>query len=41
MFAWSTGVMFNQTSWVTEARHRYVRKNPVSEVKDRTTPPVP
>jgi hypothetical protein len=41
MFAWSTGVMFNQTSWVTEARHRYVRKNPVSEVKDHTTPPVP
>jgi hypothetical protein len=26
MFAWSTGVMFNQTSWITEARHAYVRK---------------
>src|SRR5262245_7789410 len=23
MFAWSTGVMFNQTSWISEARRRY------------------
>ena len=27
MFAWSTGVMFNQTTWVTEARRSYLRKH--------------
>jgi hypothetical protein len=41
MFAWSTGVMFNQTSWVTEARHSYVHRRRELEVKDRATPPVP
>lgn len=30
MFAWSTGVMFNQTSWVTEARRAYLRKHPAT-----------
>lgn len=25
MFAWSTGVMFNQTAWVTTARHAFMR----------------
>jgi hypothetical protein len=25
MFAWSTAVMFNQTSWISEARRRYFR----------------
>jgi len=25
MFAWSTGVMFNQTLWLSEARRRYFR----------------
>lgn len=27
MFAWSTGVLFNQTSWVTEARRKYLRRH--------------
>jgi len=27
MFAWSTGVMFNQTSWVTEARRQYLHRH--------------
>jgi hypothetical protein len=27
VFAWSTGVMFNQTSWVTEARRKYLREH--------------
>jgi hypothetical protein len=27
MFAWSTGVLFNQTSWVTEARRNYRRRS--------------
>ena len=40
MFAWSTGVMFNQTSWVTEARHKYVRKERAFEKKDPAAPPV-
>lgn len=26
MFAWSTSILFNQTSWITEARHKYLRK---------------
>ena len=26
MFAWSTGVLFAQTSWITEARRKYLRK---------------
>ena len=26
MFAWSTSVLFAQTSWITEARHKYLRK---------------
>ena len=27
MFAWSTGVLFNQTEWITEARRKYLRKH--------------
>jgi Na+/proline symporter len=27
MFAWSTSVMFNQTSWITEARRKYKREH--------------
>jgi hypothetical protein len=27
MFAWSTGVLFNHTAWVTEARRRYLREH--------------
>ena len=27
MLAWSTSVLFNQTSWVTEARRKYLRKH--------------
>jgi hypothetical protein len=27
MFAWSTSVLFNQTSWITEARRQYLRKH--------------
>jgi hypothetical protein len=27
MFAWSTSVLFNQTSWITEARRKYLRKH--------------
>jgi Na+/proline symporter len=41
MFAWSTGVMFNQTSWVTEARRTYVRKHHLYGVKDPSAPPPP
>ncbi len=27
MFAWSTSVLFDQTSWMTEARRKYLRKH--------------
>jgi hypothetical protein len=27
MFAWSTSVLFNQTSWITEGRRKYLRKH--------------
>src|SRR5215469_11694636 len=27
MFAWSTSVLFNQTSWITEARRKYFRQH--------------
>ena len=27
MFAWSTGVLFNHTAWVMEARRRYLRRH--------------
>ncbi len=41
MFAWSTGVMFNQTSWVTEARRAYVRKHHLYGAKEPPAPPSP
>ena len=40
MFAWSTGVMFNQTSWVTEARRKYLHKHHPFGARDRGNPPV-
>jgi len=27
MFAWSTGVLFNYTAWVTDARRQYLRRH--------------
>jgi hypothetical protein len=39
MFAWSTGVMFNQTSWVTEARRRYLRDHHTLGTTKPTAPP--
>ena len=41
MIAWSTGVMFNQTSWVTEARRKYLRKHHLYGSKDPAPPPGP
>ena len=41
MFAWSTGVMFNQTSWITDARHAYVRKHPVFRAGGPAPPRAP
>jgi hypothetical protein len=38
MFAWSTGVMFNQTSWVTEARRKYLREHR-NGTKEPNAPP--
>jgi hypothetical protein len=38
MFAWSTGVMFNQTSWVTEARRQFLHKHHLCGLKDGGTP---
>jgi hypothetical protein len=29
MFAWTTGVLFNRTTWITEARHKYRREHPL------------
>lgn len=29
MFAWTTGVLFNQTTWITEVRHKYLREHPL------------
>jgi hypothetical protein len=34
MFAWSTGVLFNQTSWLTEARRKYLRKHHLYGARD-------
>jgi len=39
MFAWSTGILFNQTSWITEARRRYLRKHHLYGSKGRVTAP--
>ncbi|HTY43322.1 MAG TPA: hypothetical protein VMH79_15740 [Thermoanaerobaculia bacterium] len=34
MFAWSTTILFNQTSWITEARHKYLRRHHLFGVKE-------
>jgi hypothetical protein len=38
MFAWSTGVLFNQTSWVTKARHDYLSRHGAFGTRHRTDP---
>jgi len=40
-FAWSTGVLFNQTSWVTEARRKYIHKTHLFGMKETSPPPGP
>jgi len=35
MFAWSTSVLFNQTSWITEARRKYLRKHHLFGSKEK------
>jgi hypothetical protein len=37
MFAWSTGVLFNHTSWITEARRTYLRRHHLFGSKESTT----
>ena len=39
MFAWSTGVLFNQTTWVTEARRKYLRKHHLWGSTETEEPP--
>ncbi len=39
MFAWSTGVLFNQTSWITEARRKYLRKHHLYGSKEKEAAP--
>ena len=39
MFAWSTGVLFNHTAWVTEARRRYLRRHHLFGLAERPAPP--
>lgn len=39
MFAWSTGVLFNHTAWVTEARRRYLRKHHLYGARESARPP--
>ena len=39
MFAWSTGVLFNQTSWLTESRRNYLKKHHLYGSKERETAP--
>ena len=39
MFAWSTGVLFNQTAWITEARRKYLRRHHMFGSKE--SPPDP
>jgi voltage-gated potassium channel len=40
MFAWSTGILFNHTSRVTEARLKYLSRHHMFGVKERAAPPV-
>lgn len=37
MFAWSTSVLFNQTSWMTEARRKFLRKHHLYGASDKET----
>jgi hypothetical protein len=39
MFAWSTGVLFNQTSWITEARRKYLRRHHLYGSREAEEPP--
>ena len=39
MFAWSTGVLFNQTSWLTEARRKYLRRHHLYGSKESAPAP--
>ena len=39
MFAWSTGVLFNHTAWVTEARRKYLRKHHLYGARESAGPP--
>jgi hypothetical protein len=43
MFAWSTSVLFNQTSWITDARRKYLRKHRMwgARESEMETPPAP
>jgi hypothetical protein len=38
MVAWSTGVLFNHTAWVTDARRQYLRKHHLFGLKSKATP---
>ncbi len=39
MFAWSTSVLFNQTSWITEARRKFLRKHHLYGARDTGAAP--
>jgi hypothetical protein len=39
MFAWSTSVLFNQTSWITEARRKYWHRHHLHGSKESTREP--
>jgi hypothetical protein len=39
MFAWSTSVLFNHTSWVTDARRKYLRKHHLYGARETASPP--
>jgi len=41
MFAWSTGVLFNQTSWITDARRKYLRKHHMWGARETEAPHAP
>jgi hypothetical protein len=39
MFAWSTGVLFNHTAWVMDARRKYLRRHHLFGLGERPSPP--
>jgi len=41
MFAWSTSVLFNQTSWITDARRKYLRKHHMYGARESAPPDSP